>query len=44
MVVTLAGIAIDVKEEQPENALSPIFFTPSERVIEAKEEQPEKVS
>ena len=36
MLVTLAGIMIEVKLAQPENALSPMFVTLAEIVIEVK--------
>ena len=40
MLVTLLGIVTEVKDLQPEKALSPMLVTLSGIVIEVKEEQP----
>ena len=40
MEVTLSGMVIEVREEQPSNALSPIEVTLFGMVIEVREEQP----
>ena len=39
ILVTLSGIVIDVKQEQPKNVQSPILITPSGIIIEVKPEQ-----
>ena len=39
MLVTLLGIVTEVKEEQPEKALFPMFVTLSGIVMKVKEEQ-----
>ena len=41
MLVTLAGIVIEVKPVQPSNAFSPMLVTLAEIVIEVKLAQPE---
>ena len=42
ILVTLLGMVIEVKEEQPEKALLPILVTLLGMVTEVKEEQPSK--
>ena len=41
MLVTLPGMVMEVKPEQPENAQPPILVMPLPRVTEIKPEQPE---
>ena len=42
MLVTLLGIVIEVREEQPEKADPPMLVTLSPIVADVKAEQPEK--
>ena len=42
MLVTLSGIVIEVSEEQPEKAASPMLVTLLGIVMEVSEEQPLK--
>ena len=44
MLVTLLGMVIEVREEQPEKAELPIEVTLLGMMIEVREEQPEKAS
>ena len=41
MLVTLSGMVIEVREEQPENALLPMLVTLFGMVIEVRPVQPE---
>ena len=43
IVLTLGGMVMDVRQEQPENAQSPIAVTLSGMVVEVRQEQPENV-
>ena len=43
MLVTLEGMVIEVRPEQPQKALLPMLVTPSGMVMEVRLEQPEKV-
>ena len=42
MLVTLLGIVMEVREEQPENAELPILVTLLGIITEVREEQPKK--
>ena len=41
MLVTESGMVTDCKDEQPQNALSPMLVTESGMVIDCKRGQPE---